>query len=117
MAIGCWILFTSARRSVEGYEDEFGFHFGIAPPLTSLYSALAQAAYLPAELVRAVVPPVSKRRRKAGSKPPMLPTNLQVDDLNPRPASKSQPHQSEKSKKAQSGLTQAPFPGNQPPAA
>jgi hypothetical protein len=107
-AIGCWILFTAARHAVEGFEDEFGFHLGVAPPITSLYPALTQSLYSPAELARALVPSLPKRRRKAGSKPPMLPANLNVADLNPRPAPKSLTDKPEESKTSPSGQTQIP---------
>jgi hypothetical protein len=116
IAIGSWTLFTSARAAVDGFEDEFGFHFGITPPLAALYPALVQSAYFPAELARAAVPTLTKKRRKSGSKPPMLPTDLHVDDLNPQPASKAQAHPSKKSKTGESSLPQIPSSSDQPPA-
>jgi hypothetical protein len=89
-ATAAWTLFIAARHAVDGFEDEFGFHLGVAPPITSLYPALGQSVYAPAELLRAVVPALPKRRRKRGTKPPMLPANLNVDDLRSGPAIKSQ---------------------------
>jgi hypothetical protein len=87
MVFGSWILIINARRAVDGFEDAFGFHFGIPPAITSLYpSAEMAAAYAPDESARAAVPPSPTPRRNAGSKPPMLPATLEVEDLNPRPA-------------------------------
>ncbi|HEY8993780.1 MAG TPA: hypothetical protein VIM71_03770 [Lacunisphaera sp.] len=106
--IGCWVLFITARHAVDGFEDDFGFHLGIAPPVTSLYPVATQLAFAPAELARAMLPASPKRRRKAGSKPPMLPANLDVGDLNPRPASQPQPGHSEESKTSQSDQSQIP---------
>lgn len=107
-ATGCWIIVIAARHAVDGFEDEFGFHLGVAPPITSLYPVIARSAYIPAALARAVLPASPKRRRKAGSKPPMLPPNMKVEDLNPRPASRPQPDKSAESKTSQSGQGHLP---------
>lgn len=103
MVFGSWILIINARRAVDGFEDAFGFHFGIPPAITSLYpSADPAVAYAPDESARAAVPQAPTPRRNAGSKPPMLPATLEVDDLNPRPAqNENEPKQSAERKSGQ----------------
>lgn len=108
LLVGGGTLFTSVMRAAEGFEDEYGFHFGLTPALMVLYpQSVTTLAYVPAEPVRAEVPDAPKPRRNAGSKPPMLPANLEADDLNPRPVIKPADQAS--------NHTQAPFPTDRPP--
>jgi hypothetical protein len=115
IAMTFWTLVTAVRRAVDGFEDEFGFHLGVAPPVTSLYPALGQSAYTPAEMARARVPTVTKRRRKRGTKPPMLPVNLDTSDLRSGPAVKSQSDDVGTSQASSSGQTQIPQRSDQSP--
>jgi hypothetical protein len=83
MASGTYILFRAVRRAEDGFENEHGFQLGIAPSVQSLYSRPVLAPAAPA---RAVIPEATRRissRRPSGSKPPMLPANLTLADLNP----------------------------------
>ncbi len=106
--IGSWTLLTNILRAVEGYEDEFGFHFGLTPAIFAHYPMpAAPVAYKPADAARAEVPDAPQPRRNAGSKPPMLPVNLDAEDLHPRPNVKQT---------NQTSHTQAPFPTDLPPA-
>jgi len=89
MAIGTWLLANSVRRAEDGFENALGFQLGIAPAVLSLYS---YPAYIPAAPARAEIPEFTTQnapRRPPGSKPPMLPANLTVADLNPSPERKS----------------------------
>jgi hypothetical protein len=89
--IGGWALISAARAATDGYEDELGFHAGATPAWIVLGPAKAPiTAYTPDASARASVPEDStaqppEGRTIRGSKPPMLPADLQADDLNPRP--------------------------------
>lgn len=89
--IGGWALIKAAREATDGYEDDLGFHAGATPALVLLGPLAPPAtAYAPDDSARASVPAetVAKQpeaRTILGSKPPMLPADLQADDLNPRP--------------------------------
>jgi hypothetical protein len=119
MAVGAFTLVVSAQSALDGFEDMLGFHFGIAPAVTSLFSIFPEAglAYEPAYVATAAVPSSVKGRRKSGSKPPLLPTNLDIADLKPRPSPKL-----ERAKKSAGGKADAPgqaqlsFPSDQSPA-
>ena len=83
IALGTWILAGAVRRAEDGFENEFGFQLGITPSVQSLYSF---PVYAPAAPARAVIPESTLQfssRRPPDSKPPMLPANLTVADLNP----------------------------------
>ncbi len=89
--IGGWALIKAAQDATDGYEDEVGFHTGATPAIVLLGPIAAPTvAYAPDASARAAVPdePAAKQpeaRTILGSKPPMLPADLQADDLNPRP--------------------------------
>lgn len=89
--IGGGMLIKAAREATDGYENEFGFHAGATPAwVMDGPVATPTTAYAPDTSVRASVPdePSAKQpeaRTIRGSKPPMLPADLQADDLNPRP--------------------------------
>lgn len=88
---GGWALIRAARVATDGYEDEWGYHAGSTPAWILLGPAPAPTtAYVPDASTRACVPeaPAAQQpeaRTIRGSKPPMLPADLQADDLNPRP--------------------------------
>ena len=105
MATGTWVLIGAIRRAEVGFENEHGFQLGIAPPVQSLYSF---PVYAPAAPARAVIPeiiPQVSSRRPPGSKPPMLPANLTVADLNPSTERKPRHPRN-------SAETQPPFPNS-----
>jgi hypothetical protein len=91
LLLGGVALITAVGKATEGYEDEFGFHAGPTPAWILLGPASAPAtAYTPDASTRACVPeaPAAQQpeaRTIRGSKPPMLPADLQADDLHPRP--------------------------------
>lgn len=101
--LGGLALIATARAAKDGYEDDFGFHAGPTPAWLTLGPAMAPSTvYTPDTSARASVPeePTAKQpegRTILGSKPPMLPADLQADDLNPRP-----PQRHEASDKADS---------------
>ncbi|HWA29392.1 MAG TPA: hypothetical protein VG734_27325 [Lacunisphaera sp.] len=80
MAIGIWVLIDATRKAEDAFENELGFQFGIAPPVTSLDSL---PDLVPTPPPPAVVPDpaTSKPRRPPGSKPPMLPANMTAADF------------------------------------
>ena len=89
--LGSVALITATGKATEGYEDEFGFHAGPTPAWILLGPTPAPGtAYAPDASARACVPedPTASQQPEArtirGSKPPMLPADLQADDLNPR---------------------------------
>jgi hypothetical protein len=118
MAMGACTLIVSAQHALEGFEDMLGFHFGAAPAVTSLFSAFPGAglAYEPASAARAAVPSSAKSRRKSGSKPPLLPTNLDIADLKPRPSAKSERTKKSAGKADDPSQAQLSFPADQSPA-
>lgn len=89
--VGGWALIKAVRSATDGYEDEFGFHAGPTPAWVLLSPfATPASTYAPDAPARASVPddPTAREpeaRTIRGSKPPMLPADLQADDLNPRP--------------------------------
>ncbi len=91
LLLGGGVLIAVASKATDGYEDEFGFHAGATPAWVLLGpAATPNTAFAPDDSVRAAVPdePAAKQpeaRTIRGSKPPMLPADLQADDLNPRP--------------------------------
>jgi hypothetical protein len=116
LLLGGWSLAHASRNAREGYQDEFGFHFGQTPPVTSLYDSFGNGGFY-GQLGRAPLTQVTKRSRNGGSKPPMLPANLTVDDLNPQPAAKSRRARKVTSRgDLKSGQTQIPFPNPDQPA-
>ncbi|HEX2898397.1 MAG TPA: hypothetical protein VHS96_01635 [Bacteroidia bacterium] len=91
--MGIVTLLTGLRNAMDGFEDAFGFHFGITPAVDSLFPSASQSftVFEPASIPRAAVPRFFKSRRKSASKPPLLPTNLDAKDLNPTPVGGSKP--------------------------
>lgn len=91
LLLGGVVVITAASKATDGYEDEFGFHAGATPAWVLLGPVATPATvYAPDSSARASVPdePTAKQpeaRAIRGSKPPMLPADLQADDLNPRP--------------------------------
>jgi hypothetical protein len=89
MAAGTWALMNAIGQADDGFQNEYGFQVGIAPPVLSLYP---RPVYAPAAPARAVVPEITHQkspRRPQNSKPPMLPVDLRVTDLNPSTERKS----------------------------
>ena len=83
MVIGTWVLVGAIRRAEVGFENEHGFQLGIPSPMQSHHPLQTYAPAIPA---RANLPEFNQQkpsRRNRGSKPPMLPVNLSVSDLNP----------------------------------
>ncbi|RXK55324.1 hypothetical protein ESB00_05345 [Oleiharenicola lentus] len=77
------------RHAMEGYEDEVGFHFGPTPATLFLSPAptVPSTPFLPDNTERASPPSDVKPegRKILGSKPPMLPVELQAEDLKSPP--------------------------------
>jgi hypothetical protein len=75
------------QHAIEGYEDEAGFHFGPTPAALFLFPAptTSPAPFLPDNSERAMMSQETKPegRQILGSKPPMLPADLQAEDLKP----------------------------------
>ncbi len=75
------------RHAMEGYEDEVGFHFGATPAALFLSPAPISppTPFAPDTAERAMPPQENKPsgRHILGSKPPMLPAELQAEDLKP----------------------------------
>jgi hypothetical protein len=109
---GGWNLVQATRYAPEGFEDDLGFHLGVTPQLGSLYPRLASSTFSPANQARASVPKTPKRRQIRGSKPPMLPPEMSVQDLNPSSPDKSQQKSPSHSQDPQAGQTQIPFPSS-----
>lgn len=110
MVIGTWVLIGAIRRAQDGFENEHGFQLGIAPPLQSVY---ALPGFSQAGPARAVVPEIittKSPRRPQGSKPPMLPANLTVADLNP--STERKPRRRRKQADTNRQDTQPPFSGS-----
>jgi hypothetical protein len=89
LLLGGVVLITAASKATDGYEDEFGFHAGPTPAWILLGpAATPSTAYAPDASARASMPedPTARQpeaRTIRGSKPPMLPADLQANDLNP----------------------------------
>lgn len=64
LALSGWVLWIAARRANEGYEDDLGFHFGVAPVLSlRMEASLTVVDALP-------VTSVAPRRRRGNSRAP-----------------------------------------------
>lgn len=92
---GAGALLKAVRQAIEGYEDESGFHFGPTPAWVILLGPIAEVpstAYAPDTSARANPPAEVKPegRNILGSKPPMLPADLQAEDLKPQSDKSSQ---------------------------
>lgn len=78
-------LFRAIHRAREGYEDEFGFHLGSTPAFLFLHPAPVafSSPFVPDAPTRAEPPLEAKPEGRTilGSKPPMLPADLQAEDL------------------------------------
>jgi hypothetical protein len=110
---GCWMLFHAARNAIEGYQDELGFHFGPTPLSFSFYSASGSFFHDSVGSTLKAAGKSAKRPRTSGSKPPMLPEGLNIDDLNPQPAPKLKRQiKSISTKQLPSGQTHIPFPSS-----
>ena len=108
--IGGWTFIHAIQRAIEGYQDELGFHFGPTPPAYSFFTSQASSLYDPPDSTEKPKAEKAKRRQSAGSKPPMLPEGMLVDDLNPQPArSLKRQAKSDSRPNPQSGQTQIPF--------
>jgi hypothetical protein len=109
MVIGTGVLADAMRRAEDGFENEQGFQPGIAPGVLSLYPF---PSYAPAMPVRAAVPEITtpiSPRRPPGSKPPMLPPDLTVADLNPSTERKPNRRRRKADTNQQHQDTQPPF--------
>jgi len=105
LMIGGWTLIHATQRAIEGYQDEFGFHFGPTPLACSFFSN--QESF---DSPEKSTTKKTKLSRSTGSKPPMLPEGMMVDDLNPRPApGLKRQSKSDSRNNSQSGQTQIPF--------
>ena len=110
MVIGTWVLRGALRRAEDGFENELGFQLGFSSPMQTVCALPANSQTGPA---RAVVPEnstIKSPRRPQGSKPPMLPVNLTLSDLNP--SSGRKPRRSRKQADTSHQDTQPPFPGS-----
>ncbi len=110
MVIGTWVLIGAIRRAQDGFENEYGFQLGIVPSLQSAYALPGFPQTAPARAVMPEITPTKSPRRPQGSKPPMLPPNLTVADLNP--STERKPRRRQKQADTSRQDTQPPFSGS-----
>ncbi len=85
MVAGGATLLRAIQLALDGYEDELGFHLGPPPVFLFLHPApvIYATPFAPDSSMRAEPALVAKPEERTilGSKPPMLPTDLQAEDL------------------------------------
>lgn len=115
MALGTLTLVSGTRSAMEGFEDLLGFHFGEEPELLPRVPGPV-SAFEPAHSPRASVPTAIQERREPDSKPPLLPNNLSVADLNPLPAMRAKRARRSHDRNELPGQVHFSFPTDQSPA-